>query len=153
MSMTTPDTPSMPPPLDGGLSLGALADMQEDLRRVMNDLERLQGLLDEAGATLNNHFLRGCELLQGWLASRPEPEAHEVMPIRLAMGELRHAVTAMQVQDMASQLINHTMLRVTRCGDALAQDNPLSELGALPDELRPNPVTQNEMDAGSIELF
>ena len=75
------------------------------------------------------------------------------MPIRLAMGELRHAVTAMQVQDMASQLINHTMLRVTRCGDALAQDNPLSELGALPDELRPNPVTQNEMDAGSIELF
>ena len=52
MSMTTPDTPSMPPPLDGGLSLGALADMQEDLRRVMNDLERLQGLLDEAGATV-----------------------------------------------------------------------------------------------------
>ena len=68
------------------------------------------------------------------------------------------AVTALQFQDMASQLIAHTNRRLRSCVDTLAQDafGDDDEDGSCVIEaapLRPNPVTQSEMDAGSIELF
>ena len=56
---------------------------------------------------------------------------------------------------MASQLVAHTTQRLRNCCDRLAaeawaeDDEPVIE----PLPLRPNPVTQDEMDAGSIELF
>ena len=67
------------------------------------------------------------------------------------------AVTALQFQDIASQLIAHTRKRLRHCADHLAAGAFDDEGdGAAPiDEapLRPNPVTQDEMDAGSVELF
>ena len=67
------------------------------------------------------------------------------------------AVNALQFQDMASQLIAHTtpapaQLRRPPGADALAGDE---DGDAVIEEapLRPNPVTQAEMDTGSIELF
>jgi hypothetical protein len=70
---------------------------------------------------------------------------------------LASAITALQFQDMATQLIAHTAAgcataptawratpwATTRTVPAVVEDTPL----------RPNPVTQDEMDAGSIELF
>ena len=73
------------------------------------------------------------------------------------MSELGGAVVALQFQDMASQLIQHSHRRLRSCVDQLArqtfdddEDGP-----AVFEEapLRPNPVTQDEMDAGSVELF
>ena len=73
------------------------------------------------------------------------------------MQNITSAVTALQFQDMASQLIHHTNRRLRNCADQLARE----AMGADPEgdavieeaPLRPNPVTQDEMDAGSIELF
>ena len=57
---------------------------------------------------------------------------------------------------MASQLIAHTHKRLRNCADRLAADTFEPDDGEAVIEaapLRPNPVTQDEMDAGSIELF
>ena len=71
---------------------------------------------------------------------------------------LRAAVTELQFQDMASQLIIHTSKILQGCAYRLASESMGSEDGeAVPfvEEVpeRPNPVTQDEMDAGSVELF
>jgi hypothetical protein len=67
-------------------------------------------------------------------------------------------VTALQFQDMATQLIAHTNKRLRNCADqiardALGDDDP--DGAAVVDEapMKPNPVTQDEVDAGSVELF
>jgi len=67
-------------------------------------------------------------------------------------------VTELQFQDMASQLIVHTSKVLQGCAYRLASESMGQEDGeAVPfvEEVpeRPNPVTQDEMDAGSIELF
>ena len=71
---------------------------------------------------------------------------------------LRAAVTDLQFQDLASQLIVHTSKVLQGCAYRLAAESMGSEDGeAVPfvDDVpaKPNPVTQDEMDAGSIELF
>jgi hypothetical protein len=77
--------------------------------------------------------------------------------IERALAALGGAVVALQFQDMASQLIAHTDRRLKSCADRLARDALADdEDGAqltMPAPLRPNPVTQDEVDAGSIELF
>ena len=81
--------------------------------------------------------------------------AHSLNDIRRT---LQAAVTELQFQDMASQLIVHTTKVLKGCADRLASetmeqddDEGQAVVQAIPD--RPNPVTQDEMDAGSIELF
>jgi hypothetical protein len=74
-----------------------------------------------------------------------------------AMEHVAGAITAMQFQDMASQLVAHTTQRLRNCADKLASqtmgddEDGVAVIEAGP--LRPNPVTQGERDAGSIELF
>ena len=76
----------------------------------------------------------------------------------LVRSTLRAAVTELQFQDMASQLIIHTSKILQGCAYRLASESMGVEDGeAVPfvEEVpeRPNPVMQDEMDAGSIELF
>ena len=58
---------------------------------------------------------------------------------------------------LACHLITHTSRRLRNCADRLARDtmgdDEDGETVAEETPLRPNPVTQDEMDAGSIELF
>ena len=135
------------------LSFLAAADLQDHLMTASNDLDRLQTLLADAcdtlqagffGASQHLHDLRGTAL--------PDPQ-----PVERAVAELGAAVTALQFQDMASQLINHTLRRLRSCSDRLARDafDGDEDGGAVVEEapLRPNPVTQSEMDTGFIELF
>jgi hypothetical protein len=73
-------------------------------------------------------------------------------------GALRAAITELQFQDMASQLIVHTSKILQGCAYRLASESMGLEDGeAVPfvEEVpeRPNPVTQDEMEAGSVELF
>ena len=90
------------------------------------------------------------------LSSKSEESAPELVAAREA---LRSAVTELQFHDMATQLIAHTTRVLQGCAFRLAAET----MGREDDELdapvlsmqpeRPNPVTQSEMDAGSIELF
>jgi hypothetical protein len=74
------------------------------------------------------------------------------------MEHMAGAITAMQFQDMASQLVAHATKRLRNCADRIARDtmgDDEEDGEAVVEEapMRPNPVTQDEMDAGSIELF
>jgi hypothetical protein len=146
-----------PLPSDGYLPLLAAADLQDDLMVASNDLERLQRLLSDACDSLMVHFYGATGELKRLLhvvAPHPEIDGGE---LHTAMEHMAGAITAMQFQDMASQLVGHTTRRLRNCADRLARDTMGDdEDGCAVVEgapLRPNPVTQDEMDAGSVELF
>src|SRR6218665_2828185 len=118
------------------------AELQDSLLVVMHDLHRLEGLLSHSPHNLPQPFS---------VANPPELVA--------ARAALRSAVTELQFQDMASQLIWHTTKVLQGCAFRLASEAmgheegedaaPFAEMA--PD--RPNPGTQSEMDAGSVDLF
>lgn len=140
----------------GGMPLLAAADLQDHLMTASNDLDRLQTLLADACDTLMQRFHGASEHIRA-LRSHPHGLAESEAVFDDVMQNLGGAVTALQFQDMASQLINHTHKRLRSCVDRLAREAfAEDEDGMAPAEevpLRPNPVTQAEMDVGSIELF
>ena len=128
------------------------AELQDSLLVVMHDLHRLEGLLNHATDNLLERFGEANGLLtDGVVGGSSELEA-----VRNA---LRNAVTELQFQDMASQLIWHTTKVLQGCAFRLASEAMGQEEGeeaapfAKMAPYRPNPVTQSEMDAGSIDLF
>ena len=128
-----------------------VADLQDSLLVVVHDLSRLDGLLAHAMENLMERFTNASENL----ADPRLVESQELDAVRRA---LRAAVTELQFQDMASQLIVHTSKILQGCAYRLASESMGLEDGeAVPfvEDVpeRPNPVTQDEMDAGSIELF
>jgi hypothetical protein len=134
-------------PSPGGLPLVAAAELQDDLMTATNDLERLQRLLADACDALLHNF---CEA-NARVEALPPADAAGLR------GNLSGAVVALQFQDMASQLIAHTSRRLRACADrvareAMGDDEDGAALVEAPPP-RPNPVTQDEMDAGSVELF
>jgi hypothetical protein len=149
----TMDPSSMPhsPPCVA-MPVSMLADVQDALLMAMTDLNRLEGLLDHATANLLERF-GAAESALGHLAM---DENDDVSQIRL---KLHQAVTELQFHDMATQLLGHTGKVLQGCAWRLAEEAmepeedeiPLASLNPMPD--RPSPVAQNEMDAGSIELF
>ncbi|MGC3983303.1 MAG: hypothetical protein QM777_00460 [Pseudorhodoferax sp.] len=133
------------------LPVMVVADLQDSLMVVMHDLQRLDSLLAHTMDNLMERF----DKVHGALA---EPQHHEALG--QVRGTLRDAVTELQFQDMASQLIAHTTKVLQGCAYKLAAESmgqgPEEEAAApfgAPTNGRPNPVTQSEMDAGSIELF
>ena len=135
------------------LPLAAAADLQDHLLTATHDLERLQTLLSDACDALMRSFHGAHGRLQA-LQAAGVLDTHQLAQ---ANADLGGAVTALQFQDMASQLITHTGRRLRSCCDRLAAEAMGDdEDGAAVVEdapLRPNPVTQDEMDAGSVELF
>jgi hypothetical protein len=128
------------------------AELQDSLLVVMHDLHRLEGLLSHATDNLLERFGEANSVLTDTLIS----ESPELIAAREA---LRSAVTELQFQDMASQLIWHTTKMLQGCAFKLASEAMGQEEGeeAAPfvelEPDRPNPVTQSEMDAGSVDLF
>lgn len=128
------------------------AELQDSLLVVMHDLHRLEGLLNHATDNLLERFGEASACLSD-LRPADSPE------LLAARSALRSAVTELQFQDMASQLIWHTTRVLQGCAFRLASETMGDEEGEdaapfaemAPD--RPNPVTQSEMDAGSIDLF
>ena len=144
------DLPSTAP-----MALLAAADLQDNLMTATHDLDRLQTLLAHACDELMNGFHGAASEIQELLDAAqdsPSPELFDGV-----MQHLGGAITALQFQDMASQLIAHTHQRLRNCADRLARetmgddDEGMAVVETAP--LRPNPVTQDEMDAGSVELF
>lgn len=153
--MVDPDAPT---PADGAVPTLLAADLQDHLMTASNDLDRLQRLLADATTTLLQHFHGLSEQIDRLRAQLSDPSTMDAATIERAVQALGGAVIALQFQDMASQLIAHTDRRLRSCADRLARDALLDddEDGApltMPAPLRPNPVTQDEVDAGSIELF
>lgn len=153
----TPDLPGTALTQVLPLQLLTAADLQDSLMVAGNDLDRLQRLLDDATQTLLGHFHAATGQVKqlSRLAARhpelPGSQLHETLQ------HLAGAVTALQFQDMASQLVGHTQRRLRHCADRLARelmdDDEDGEAMVQDAPPRPNPVTQDEMDAGSIELF
>ncbi|MBI3369973.1 MAG: hypothetical protein HY021_16405 [Burkholderiales bacterium] len=145
------------PPATAALPILAAADLQDNLMVATHDLERLQRLLSDATEQLMSHFYGASSHIHqvaeaaGQLTERSGAELTE------ALRHLGGAVTAMQFQDMSSQLIAHLQRRLRNCTDRLARDvmgDDEDGVAVVEDgPLRPNPVTQDEMDAGSVELF
>lgn len=154
--MPNPQTNDQQP---GGASLPlmAAADLQDDLMTASNDLDRLQRLLSDASDSLLGHFYGASGMLNHLLQSMAQHPDVDARQLHEAMQHVAGAITAMQFQDMASQLIHHTNTRLRSCADRLAAetmgDDEDGEAVIAPPPLRPNPVTQDEMDAGSVELF
>lgn len=128
-----------------------VAEVQDSLLVVVHDLVRLDGLLSHAMENLMQRFTSA----SGNLSDPAFEAVRELDGVRMA---LHAAVTELQFQDMASQLIVHTSKILQGCAYRLASEAMGYEDGeALPfvEEVpdRPNPVTQDEMQAGSIELF
>lgn len=142
---------TMPPTPSVSLPVSLVADVQDALLMVMTDLQRLEGLLDHATANLLERFGnadRAMAVLEG-------QHAEELARIRL---NLNQAVTELQFHDMATQLLVHTGQVLKGCAwrlaaEAIAPDEDEVPMALDPMPGRPSPVTQNEMDAGSIELF
>ena len=148
--MQPTQTPSAEPAVQ--VPVMVAAELQDSLLVVMRDLHRLEGLLNHATTNLLERFGEANVLLAGEsLGNDPSLVA--------ARDALRCAVTELQFHDMATQLIGHTTRVLQGCAFRLAAET----MGREEDELdapamsiqpeRPNPVTQSEMDAGSIELF
>lgn len=117
----------------------AAAEMQDHLLTAVLDLDRLHALLTHACGDLLAVFRQ----TTAW----PERHAGDTE----ALGA---AVTALQFEDLASQLLNHTRQRLRHCADRLACSAMPGEAGFIEEApRRPNPVTQDEMRAGNIELF
>ncbi len=128
-----------------------VAEVQDSLLVVVHDLSRLDGLLAHTMNNLMERFTRAS-------ANLADPLLVESAALDEVRSALRAAVTELQFQDMASQLITHTSKILQGCAYRLASESMGLEDGeAVPfvEDVpeRPNPVTQDEMYAGSIELF
>ena len=145
LPMSPPTEPSVE------LSVNLVAEVQDALMMAMTDLKRLEGLLDHATANLLDRFGSANRAL-AQLADKDD-EA-----VKLIRRDLHQAVTELQFHDMSTQLIVHTGKILQGCAWKLAdsamepdEDEIPLEIDAMPE--RPSPVTQSEMDAGSIDLF
>lgn len=128
-----------------------VAEVQDSLLVVVHDLKRLDGLLAHTMENLMQRFTAAS-------ADLSDPALVAMQELEGVRSGLHAAVTELQFQDMASQLIVHTSKILQGCAYRLASDSMGPEDGDavpfvedVPD--RPNPVTQDEMQAGSIELF
>lgn len=143
MQQTTPSV---------SLPVNLVADLQDALLMAMTDLKRLEGLLDHATGNLLERFSTANHAL-GNLAAQKDTD--DLLSIRHS---LHQAVTELQFHDMATQLIVHTGKVLQGCAWKLADETMEPEEDEMPVYIdptpdRPSPVTQNEMDAGSIDLF
>ncbi len=150
MTMQAPHTPPADQPAVQ-LPVMLVAEVQDSLLVVVHDLARLDGLLAHTMDNLMQRFTTA-------IGSLADPALAESAALDEARNALRAAVTELQFQDLASQLIVHTSKVLQGCAYRLASESMGQEDGeAVPfvEEVpeRPNPVTQDEMDAGSIELF
>lgn len=148
--MQTSDPSTFSPPTVA-LPVMLVAEVQDSLLVVVHDLSRLDGLLAHAMENLMQRFTAAS-------ADLSDPGLLAMKELENVRSGLRAAVTELQFQDMASQLIVHTSKILQGCAYRLASDAMGCEDGEavpfveeVPD--RPNPVTQDEMQAGSVELF
>lgn len=128
----------------GGLTVRLAVDMQDELLAAGTELERLERLLGDAVDQLIDRFGRAHALCD----AGPGAPRDEIA------SELRAAMTALQFQDLASQLIGHSRRRIASVADCLGNAAMGGDDGADVRWVgRGCPVAQRAVDAGSVELF
>jgi hypothetical protein len=122
-------------------SVGAQA--ARECAAIASDLQRLKVLIADAG----DRLLASFDAVRAQLPALAGDEAQHRSLMRAVTG----AVTALQFQDMATQLIQHAQRRLKvlqGCPESLAHDtDPLLAATRL------QPVRQSAMGVGSIDLF
>lgn len=114
-----------------------------ECQAIAADLERLKTLIADAGDRLLASFN-----VMGNLA----PQATQDQDAqRTLAGAIATAVTALQFQDMATQLTSHAQGRLTVLREELGRFSDGAEPLFLATRLQP--VAQTGMGAGSIDLF
>jgi hypothetical protein len=151
--MNNPNSPdnAVPRPARAGqtaqsLTQSTLAGQQaaRECAAIAADLERLKALFVEAGDKLLASFNRVAEV-----APQLSCGVNERRALDSAVGS---AVTALQFQDMAAQLTGHAQRRLKvlqNCVHTMSADGTDPLLA----DTRLQPVKQNGMGAGSIDLF
>lgn len=151
--MSDGDGPKVP---DSSLPLMVAADLQDHLMMVSHDLDRLKRLLVHSCETMLESFDSASQQLH-CLRAAPDAPVGAPQALDAVLADLAKAVVALQFDDMASQLITHAHHRLQVCTDKLASATFADDedgKGVIDEaSMRPNPVTQDEMDAGSVELF
>jgi hypothetical protein len=134
--MTTENTSDSAPSEPGG-------DAAQECAAIEADLERLKALVNDAAGRLLGSFNEFAVLERQTVRNREERQR-----VDRAIGA---AVTALQFQDMATQLTGHAQRRLAALEARLRGDGAAAP--ALPAADRPQPVRQAQMNAGSIEIF
>jgi hypothetical protein len=121
------------------------------LQAVSDDLERLTALLGEAATQLLTSF----SAAHARLDSKPDYpfSGHELA--RSLRADLDGAMTALQFQDLASQLVDHSVQRIRAVADYL-DGSPTESDRALVGAMalaRNSPVGTHGLTPGPIELF
>jgi hypothetical protein len=133
----TSDAVDLPPREQAGL------DAAQECALIEADLERLKALINDAGERLLISFNQVAAVL-------PSLAAGDVQR-RQVVEAVHAAVTALQFQDMATQLTGHAQRRLSVLEERLRS---LSDEAARSLQMiQPHPVRQVEMTAGSIDLF
>jgi hypothetical protein len=95
----------------------ATKELLEHLVVATHDLDRLQRVLAEAGQALVTHFHAAAaqmKLLRREVTARPDMNAK---PLEVAMDHLAAAITTLQFQDLAAQLLEQAGARLRHCAD------------------------------------
>ena len=170
----------IPSPAEPGmLPLLAAAELQDHLMTVTNDLERLQRLLDDAGEALSGHFFAASAQVQHLLRLSAEAGS-DGQALHTIMEHIAGAITALQFQDMVTQLVSHVSKRlgelqavIGEIGSAgrIAGDasngisaeqaervraqlaNAVAMLESIHHVVENNPVKQDGFASGGVELF
>jgi hypothetical protein len=142
INMTNNFSFDLPPLPDKGTDAGSNA--VRECVAIAGDLERLRTLINDAGDKLMTSFGR----LQ---AVAPRVQLSTVDEAELH-GAVMTAVTALQFQDMATQLVQHAQRRLSvlqNCVSSLTEEvnDPLLA------STRMQPVRQSAVNAGSVDLF
>jgi hypothetical protein len=124
-----------------------------DIQGAADDLTRLQTLLTDAAGTLLGTFNAIEAYCQG--------EASQAAGADALAPHVRRAVAALQFEDLATQLLQHTRQRLSHLEINLKKFQILpstlegldSALGASPYQGGAHPVRQEGMDTGSVDLF
>ncbi len=140
------------------IGIEALAGVQEAILSVTTDIKRLEGLLDHAASNLIERFGAAAALCEQVKQSTTANQAIENKLLDQLQDTLNKAVIEVQFHDMATQLLTHSRKVLDACSDQLAEQalgfsDEEDGARAAPIPTRLNPVTQSEMDAGTIELF
>jgi hypothetical protein len=133
----TSDAVELPP--RGQAGLGAA----QECALIEADLERLKALINDAGERLLMSFNQVAAVLPT-LATSDVQRAQVVEAVHAA-------VTALQFQDMATQLTGHAQRRLSVLEEQLRSLSGEAARGLQ--MIQPHPVRQVEMTAGSIDLF
>lgn len=156
MSMHSDDRAGKP--ATAGRGLTAAGDLpsgagQADRGRVLaavSDLERLLQLLEQAGGDLMDRFSE-FDRLVGELSRHPAG-ASVARQSGALRAQLLGATTAMQFQDMATQLVEHALSELRILARRLDDDAGSQRRPDVPGRRR-GPVSQSGIGAGSIDLF